>query len=176
MNNLRLFPSRWFAPRESSVHRDDLPGMPARNDMENFFQNMFSGMVTPWEAMNEFMPFWRHQRAQAAILPNLDLTSDEKSYALRIELPGVEPENVSVEVRENALIISGEKKRDNADEQKNQHVLERVYGSFQRVLALPEDADTQAVTASHKNGVLTVSIPRKVPAKAQARSIEITRE
>lgn len=113
---------------------------PVRDDIDNFFQNMFNGMVTPWEAMNEFLPFWRHQRAEADILPSLDLTSDEKAYVLSVELPGVEPENVRLEVRDNALIVAGEKKQENRDDKKNQHVLERVYGSFQRVLALPEDA------------------------------------
>ena len=95
---------------------------------------------------------------------------------LSVELPGVEPENVRLEVRDNALIVAGEKKQENRDDKKNQHVLERVYGSFQRVLALPEDADAEAVTATHKNGVLTVTIPRKVPAQSRAKSIEITRE
>ena len=152
MNNTRFLPRRWFAPREAAPRRDDLPVTPVRDDIDNFFQNMFNGMVTPWEAMNEFLPFWRHQRAEADILPSLDLTSDEKAYVL------------------------SEKKQENRDDKKNQHVLERVYGSFQRVLALPEDADAEAVTATHKNGVLTVTIPRKVPAQSRAKSIEITRE
>ena len=176
MNNTRFLPRRWFAPREAAPRRDDLPVTPVRDDIDNFFQNMFNGMVTPWEAMNEFLPFWRHQRAEADILPSLDLTSDEKAYVLSVELPGVEPENVRLEVRDNALIVAGEKKQENRDDKKNQHVLERVYGSFQRVLALPEDADAEAVTATHKNGVMTVTIPRKVPAQSWAKSIEITRE
>ena len=92
-----------------------------------------------------------------------------------MELPGVEPENVAVEVRENALVVSGEKKRDSEEENKNQHVMERVYGSFQRVLALPDDADVDSIAATHKNGVLSVVIPRKAPAAAEAKTIEITR-
>lgn len=176
MNNMRFSPRRWFAPRETASRRDDLPMTPARDDIDSFFQTMFNGMVTPWEAMNEFLPFWRHQRAEADILPSLDLTSDEKAYALSIELPGVEPENVKLEVRDNALIIAGEKKHESPDDKKNCHVLERVYGSFQRVLALPDDADVGAITAAHKNGVLTVTVPRKAPAQPQAKTIEITRE
>ena len=176
MSNMHFSPRRWFAPRETAPRRGDMPATPARDEIDSFFQSMFNGMVTPWEAMNEFLPFWRHQRAEADILPSLDLTSDEKAYALSIELPGVATENVSLEVRDAALIIAGEKKCERADDKKSCHVLERIYGSFQRVLALPDDADVDAITAAHKNGVLTVIIPRKAPARPQAKTIEITRE
>lgn len=176
MNNLRLLPRRWLAPRGAASRQDDLPVTPVRDELDGFFQNMFNGMVTPWEAVNDFLPFWRQRKFQADILPSLDLTSDEKAYALSMELPGVEPENVSVEVRDNALIIAGEKKQENAGDQKSQHVLERTYGSFQRVLALPEDADVDAITARCKNGVLHVAIPRKATGKTQAKAIEIVKE
>jgi HSP20 family protein len=104
----------------------------------------------------------------------MDLTSDDKAYTLRMELPGVEPENVTVE-GDIGLVVSGEKLRDSVEAIKNQHVMERVYGSFQRVLALPDDADVAGIAATHKNGVLSVSIPRKAPAAAERKTIEITR-
>lgn len=176
MNNLHLLPRRWLTPHGAASRRDGLPVTPAREEMDGFFQNMLNGMFTPWEAMNDYLPFWRRRKFQADILPSLDMTSDERAYALSMELPGVEPENVSVEVHGNALVIAGEKKQENAAEQKNQHVLERAYGSFQRVLTLPEDADADAITASCKNGVLRVTIPRKAMAETQARAIEIVKE
>lgn len=172
MNSMYFSPRRWFAPREIASRRNDVPMMPARDEIDSFFQSMFNGMATPWEAVNDFL----HQRVRDGILPNLDLTSDEKAYVLSIELPGVEPENVTLEVRDAALIIAGEKKQQRTDDKKDCHVLERVYGSFQRVLALPDDADAEAITAAHKNGVLTVTIPRRAPARPQAKAIEITRE
>lgn len=176
MNNLHLLPRRWLAPRGAASRRDDLPVTPERDDLDGFFQNMFNGSFTPWEAMNDFLPFWRRRKFQADILPSLDLSSDEQAYALSMELPGVEPDNVSVEVHDNTLVIAGEKKQENAAEQKSQHVLERCYGSFQRAIALPEDADVDAITASCKNGVLRVTIPRKATSETQAKSIEIVKE
>ncbi|SDF62233.1 Hsp20/alpha crystallin family protein [Desulfovibrio legallii] len=170
MANTMHLPRRWFAPREPAA-----PAAPFRDDMDRIFQAMFNGMAAPWDAMNDMLPFWRHQKAETALLPDMDLTSDDKAYTLRMELPGVEPENVTVEVRDNALVVSGEKKRDSEEEKKNQHVMERVYGSFQRVLALPDDADVAGIAATHKNGVLSVSIPRKAPAAAERKTIEITR-
>ncbi|WP_297849401.1 Hsp20/alpha crystallin family protein [uncultured Desulfovibrio sp.] len=172
---LRFSPCRWFAPRESASRGNNLPTAP-RDEIDSFFQTMFHGMVTPWEAMNAFLPFRRHQRAEAGILPSLDLTGDEKAYALSVELPGVEPQNVRLEVRDTALIIAGEKKHERANDKENCHVLERAYGSFQRVLALPDDADVDAITATHKNGVLHVAIPRKAVVQPQVKTIEITRE
>lgn len=176
MNNLHLLPSRWFAQRGNASRRDDLPVTPARDDMDGFFQNMFNGSFTPWEAVNDFLPFWRRRKFQADIMPSLDLSSDEKAYALSMELPGVDPENVSVEVHDHVLVIAGEKKQENAAEEKNQHVLERCYGSFQRAIALPEDADVDAITARCKNGVLQVTMPRKATPENQAKSIEIVKE
>ncbi len=176
MSTFRLLPRRWPGPRGAASRQDDLPVTPGRDDWDGFFQSMLNGMVTPWEAMNDFLPFWRRQKIQADILPSLDLTSDENAYALSMELPGVEPENVKVEVRDNALVVAGEKKQESSGDQKNQHVLERAYGSFQRVLALPEDADTDAITASCKNGVLHIAIPRKATSETQTKSIEIVKE
>ena len=61
-------PRRWFAPRENIA-----PAAPFRDDMDKIFQAMFNGMAAPWEAMNEMLPFWRHQKAENALLPDMDL-------------------------------------------------------------------------------------------------------
>ena len=174
-NTLRLLPHRWFAPREAALRASTAAAIPVHDEIDKIFQEMFSGMVTPWEAMDRFLPTWRDRNSPEDLMPSMDLTSDEKSYSLRMELPGVEPENVSVAVRDNALVVSGEKKRENEDENRDQHVLERVFGSFQRVLSLPDDADVEGIAATHKNGVLSVTIPRKVVDKAAAKNIAITK-
>ena len=110
----------------------------------------------------------------ADFLPGMDLASRDKSYAMRVELPGVAPEDVSVKVEEGVLTVSGEKKEEKIEGEKK-HVAERVYGRFLRRLSLPGDADADNIRASFKDGVLTVEIPRKEPEKPQARSIEIAR-
>ena len=105
--------------------------------------------------------------------PVMDVTSDEKAYTLKIELPGVAPDAVSVRMDGSTLIVSGEKKQEETDEKTRKHVTERIWGSFERTVTLPDDADTDAVTASARDGVLTVTVPRRAPEKPAVRSITV---
>ena len=73
-------------------------------------------------------------------------------------------DQVNIEVRDNMLIVEGEKK--------GYYRMERSYGSFRRVLSLPEDVETDKITATHKDGVLSIEIPRKEPEKPAARKFE----
>ena len=68
---------------------------------------------------------------------------------------------------------SGEKKEETTDDKTKSHVKERRFGSFMRSMTLPEDADAEHISASSKDGVLTISIPRKAPEKPQARTITV---
>lgn len=174
-SNLRMLPRRWFAPRDAVLRANSAVGMPVRDEIDEIFQGMLNGMAAPWDIMGALSPFERRSDQEDVLVPNMDLTSDEKSYSLGLELPGVDPENVSVAVRDGALVISGEKKREAEDESRDRHVLERVFGSFQRVLRLPEDADVEGITAAHKNGVLRVTIPRKAAAGPVTKTIEVAR-
>ena len=102
-----------------------------------------------------------------------DLTSDEKNYVMKVELPGVSPEDVDIKLDDGVLTISGEKKEETTDDKTKSHVKERRFGSFMRSMTLPEDADAEHISASSKDGVLTISIPRKAPEKPQARTITV---
>ena len=121
------------------------------------------------------------------LMPHLDFTSDEKAYTLAVELPGVEAEDVKIEVSGNELTISGEKREEVKNEVRGEkgdvkdevrtgcktHVRERRYGSFMRSITLPDDADMDSVKAVARNGVLTLEIARKAPEGNKVRSIEI---
>ncbi len=109
-------------------------------------------------------------------LPRMDLSATEKAYAVTLEVPGVNEEDVKLEVRDDTLIISGEKKRETREEDAGFYRMERSYGSFQRSLALPEDAEISGITATRKDGVLSVNIPRKAPETPTSRKIEISKE
>ena len=124
----------------------------------------------PWKLMKTF----RAEPADSKLLtPALDVTSDDKTYTVSCEIAGVPAEDVKLEVKNGALVLSGEKKEEKTDG--DQHITERRYGSFMRQLALPDDADTAKITASHKHGVLTISIPKKA-ASETAKKSEITSE
>jgi len=85
----------------------------------------------------------------------------------------VSEKDVTLEIVNNTMTIRGEKKQEKEEKEKNYYRVERSYGSFQRVLSLPQDADQEDVKATFKNGVLTVTIPRKELPKSEAKRIDI---
>jgi HSP20 family protein len=111
--------------------------------------------------------------ADGMLKPTLDLSATDKEYTATVEIPGVDEKDVKLEIANDTLTIRGEKKHEKEEKDKNYYRVERSYGSFQRVLSLPEDADQEGVKATFKKGVLTISMPRKVLPQADIKKIEI---
>jgi HSP20 family protein len=105
--------------------------------------------------------------------PTLDLSATDKKYTISVEIPGVDEKDVKLEIANDTLTIRGEKKQENEEKDKNYYRVERSYGSFQRVLSLPEDADQAGVKATFKRGILFISMPRKAVPQADVRKIDI---
>ena len=113
------------------------------------------------------------QMSDGMLRPTLDLGATDKAYTVSLEAPGVGEKDVKVEIANDTLTIRGEKKQEVEEKDKNYYRIERTYGSFQRVLSLPEDADQEGVSATFKHGVLTVTMPRKAALQAHVKQIEI---
>jgi HSP20 family protein len=118
----------------------------------------------------------------AAFRPALEIRGEEKRYVVNLEVPGIDEKDLRIEIRDNELTISGEKKceceagdKDAAGGNENRYS-ERAYGAFTRTLSLPDDVNADAVAAGHKNGVLTLTLPRKEPEKAEGKVISISKE
>jgi HSP20 family protein len=111
--------------------------------------------------------------------PALDIRREEKQYVVNVEIPGVDQNDIKVEINDNELTISGEKREEYKSSDENADApglyTERVYGTFTRVLALPDDVDEEGITADHKNGLLTITLPRKVEEKT-IRSIAVNKK
>lgn len=105
--------------------------------------------------------------------PTLDLGATDKEYTVTVEIPGVEEKDLRLEVDNNTMTIRGEKKQEKEEKKKNYYRQERFYGSFQRVLSLPEDADQDGIQATFKQGVLTVTMPRRAMPKPDVKEIPI---
>ena len=105
--------------------------------------------------------------------PRLDLGATEKEYTVSVEIPGVNEKDVQLEISNNTLTICGEKKQKTEEKNKSYYRVERSYGSFQRVLSLPEDADQGGVKAIFKKGLLTITIPRKALPGSKVKQVEI---
>ena len=106
--------------------------------------------------------------------PHADVTESETEIRVMVELPGMRPEDVQVDLENNVLTISGEKKEERTEgDEKNEtwHLSERRYGRFSRSFVLPRDVEQEQIRASFDNGVLSLTIPKSE--KARRRRIEI---
>ena len=97
--------------------------------------------------------------------PALDVHEDKDSFVIRTELPGLKREDIEVALHDGALLISGERKIEKAEEGVEVHRQERYYGKFQRALTLPTPVAADKITAQYKDGVLTVTLPKVEEAK-----------
>jgi HSP20 family protein len=106
-----------------------------------------------------------------AFVPAVESYEKDRNLVLRVEIPGVDPSEVEVTVKDGRLTLKGEKKEDRTEEKANVYLRETYHGKFERAFALPEDVNGDAIEASYKNGVLEITVPRaELP---QPRRIEV---
>jgi HSP20 family protein len=106
-------------------------------------------------------------------LPAMDLVETDDNFVLRADLPGVSEEDVNVEVEDNVLTVSGERKAEHETTKEGYHRVERAFGQFSRSLTLPEGIDAEAVSASFDRGVLEIRIPKPEARKPRKISIGV---
>jgi len=105
--------------------------------------------------------------------PPLELTQKDGLFTAKLELPGIAKDDLKVEVTEDALVVSGERKMHKEEKGDNFFRSERYYGNFHRQIALPKDANLDNVKAEMNNGVLTISVP-VAESKLKARAVPVT--
>jgi HSP20 family protein len=104
-------------------------------------------------------------------VPAMDLVETEDHFVLRADLPGLTKDDVSIELEDRVLTVSGERKAEHEDRNEGYYRVERAFGSFSRSLTLPEGVDADSVEASFDNGVLEVRIPK--PEERKPRKVQI---
>jgi HSP20 family protein len=104
-----------------------------------------------------------------AVTPHMDVTETDKEIVVEAELPGIDEKDVSLALQDGVLTIRGEKD----EEKENYRMMERRYGSFQRSVQLPDTVDEDKVEATFNNGVLKVSLPKRLEAIGKQRKIPI---
>jgi len=108
----------------------------------------------------------------AGVFPALNMSEDDHNLYVRAELPGVAPENIDITTKQNNLIIKGERKIATEGEKVSYHRKERDAGNFRRIISLPTRVDSDKVTATCKNGVLTVTLPKAEEVKPRQISVK----
>jgi len=108
------------------------------------------------------------------VYPAINLTEEGNSFLVRAELPGVNPESLDISVVEGKLVIRGERKIEVEDQKTSYHRREREAGFFRRTIALPMKVDSGKVSASLKNGVLTITLPKSEDAMPRKITVKTT--
>ena len=171
MDLKKLVPWNWFNKEEETgttvpVHhtssekpyKTNGPVNLLHRDVDQLFDNFFEGVgFSPFRAGG----LVSSSMTDGLMKPTLNIGADEKEYAISVEVPGVDQKDIKLEIVNNTLTVSGEKKQEHEEKEKNYYRMERSYGSFQRVLSLPEDANQNKIEATFKKGVLKISMPRK---------------
>lgn len=143
-------------------------------EIDRLFNNVFSQFNTGLPRLFERVA--SVDRLSGTMLkPSVDIKESKKDYKITVEVPGVEENDVKIELANGTLTISGEKKYEKEEKDEHYHSIERSYGSFRRVLSLPKDADEDGIEARFRNGVLTVTVPRRetVESKDKPKLIEV---
>lgn len=103
--------------------------------------------------------------------PAVDISEDDEAYLIRAELPGVNRDDVKVQVNDGVLTLQGERKSEKEEKGKKVHRVERFYGNFMRSFTLPDNVDEENINADYKDGILTLKLPKSE--KAKPRSIDV---
>jgi len=120
-------------------------------------------------------PFLNEARA-GRWMPAVSVSETKEELMLTAELPGLSEDDISIELENNVLTVSGEKSEEHKedDEERHYHVVERSYGSFTRSFTLPRTVDGSNIVATFDSGVLTVKLPKV--AEAKGRKISISKQ
>jgi HSP20 family protein len=143
---------------------DANPFLALHREMNRMFDDVFRGFdLAPFQSFGSF---------DAIGWPQIDIDETSKEVRITAELPGLEERDVSLQIANGVLSISGEKKSESED--KDRRFSERYYGRFERRIPL-QDIDEDKASASFRNGVLTITLPKSGDARENVRRIAINR-
>jgi HSP20 family protein len=143
-----------------------------RADTDRLFNRLWHQPLWPTTAFGD-IDRWLGDYSEATFIPKVDLKDEKKHLLLTAELPGVERDDLHVELEPDHLRIKGEKRHEEETEDEGWYRCERSYGSFERLVPLPPDLDTDHTEANFRKGVLTIRIP-KLREKKSARQLDVS--
>jgi len=133
---------------------------------EDLFRRPFSLMGPSWLPRLKFPEM-------EEVSPHVDIYEEGDEVVVKAEMPGMKKEDISVNITDAAITISGEKKKEEKVEKKDYYRLERSFGSFSRSFSLPKEIQTDKAKATFKEGILQVRMPKTEEAKKKEKKITI---
>ena len=129
-----------------------------REEMQDLISRTFGEEADLWSAER--------------ITPSLDLSESENTLEVRMDIPGMEANDIDIQVNANVLTVSGERKEEREEKGKTYHRVERRVGAFSRSVTLPCPVKEDAVDAQYKNGILTIKLPKTEEAKSRKIAVK----
>lgn len=151
---------RWSPKRELAAWPSELTNV--QREINRLFDNFFHGDVQADDSF--FSSVWT---------PAVDIAEQDDQYVVKVELPGVNKDDVKITLESNILTVRGEKKQEKEIKEDSYHRMERSYGSFQRSFTLPATVKSDKIDASFKDGILTVSLPKAEEAKPKQIEVRV---
>jgi len=136
----------------------DFPARSLRREMEQLFEDFF-GTSTEGAKLTEWSPL-------------VDIKEEDNGFKVKVDLPGMDKDDICIEVDGNRLAISGERKFEQEEKKENYHFVERSYGKFYRSFTLPAIVQADKIDATYKDGVLEVNLPKKEEVKPKKVTIK----
>ena len=191
MNLEKLKPWNWFKHEEGGngggqsipVSRDraETSAAPAagsllslHREMDRWFEDAFKSFAMPSFPSRLASTGGAGAKLPGFYRPQIDICGDDNCYEIKLDTPGMTESDLTLEVRDDMLIIKGEKEERNEDKDKHYYRVERSYGSFQRTLSLPDDANADEIKANLDKGVLKLEIPRRTGSEQDVKRIAIS--
>ncbi|HEY0263473.1 MAG TPA: Hsp20/alpha crystallin family protein [Granulicella sp.] len=131
--------------------------------MQHRLNSIFSDFASPKEEGS----------STGSFVPAVDIYEDEKELVLKLEVPGLKPEDIDIRLENQSLVVKGERKFESEEKAENFHRIERRFGTFVRSFTLPRTVDTEHVSAGYDAGVLRISVVKKPEAQPKQVKIEV---
>jgi HSP20 family protein len=189
MNLQKLNPWNWFKHEEHGSYEETIPLkkkdyaeqlsnknpiLELHSEIDKLFDRAFQGFgLSPFFKSDFNNKGLLKFRDSSLFVPSLNISSDDKEYTVILEAAGMEQKDMSIELADRRLSIKSSKQEEEENKDQDFYRIERKFGSFQRILALPEDANAEGIKADMKNGLLTIKIPRAENQVASNTKIEI---
>ncbi len=145
-----------------------------RDEIDRVFEDFdrgLWGMPARWRGSN--FDLFRRPQLPSAWTPSVDIAEKDDMFEVTADLPGIDEKNVEVKLSGNMLTIKGTREEHKEEKRKDYYASERQFGAFERSLQVPDSVDGDKIDAHFKNGVLTISLPKKPEARKAEKKISI---